>query len=55
MMIQTATLVFDVIHQWIVFIERNSNLMTFRKNARFFSTKKANVTTISGQREYQVL
>ena len=49
MMIQTATLVFNVIHQCLVFIERNYNLMTFRKNARFFSPKKANVTTISGQ------
>ena len=38
---------------YIVFIVGTSNLMTFWQNARFFSTKKLNGTTISGRREYQ--
>ena len=30
--------VFDVIHGWMPFIEENTNRMTFRGNARIFST-----------------
>ena len=49
--IKMMSTVFDVIHGWMPFIEENTNRMTFRGNARIFSTNFF-WTTISGRREY---